>query len=211
MEIEELIRLGEEVMDFYDKIPGIISGDRYRTAENKLKLTKYKGWRERVLQYVYYNNFSRYSEFKEYFQKLESSPDLNAYTDIMGILSVYYVKEKKENKIATNEHKVGSDNVLIKQSSDDGFHEISVKNSDRPINVVYNNILINYIESLYKTVNEGLTVEQIKELKRIIEGNSDNESKKKSICDKLLSFGSDVAANILANLITKPDILALLF
>ncbi len=46
----------------------------------------------------------------------------------------------------------------------------------------------------------------LKDIKEILESKADSETKKKSIFDKIKSFGSDVAASIVANIVTNPNI-----
>lgn len=63
------------------------------------------------------------------------------------------------------------------------------------------------IEILIKSLEDGLTVSQLKVLKQIVveeEGNLENAKPK--LIDKIKSFGKDVASNILANIITNPAI-----
>ena len=45
-----------------------------------------------------------------------------------------------------------------------------------------------------------------KELKAILESSDEPEKKTKRFIDKIKSFGSDVASNILANLLTNPKV-----
>lgn len=58
-----------------------------------------------------------------------------------------------------------------------------------------------------EAIKDDLTGRQIKELKQVVADNNDDlEKAKPSIIEKLKSFGSDVTANIVANLITNPSI-----
>lgn len=52
----------------------------------------------------------------------------------------------------------------------------------------------------------GLSGSQIEELKEILESNQEPKEKKKTFVEKLKSFGSDVASNILANILTNPKV-----
>jgi hypothetical protein len=52
----------------------------------------------------------------------------------------------------------------------------------------------------------GLSGSQIEELKEILESNQEPKKKKKTFVEKLNSFGSDVASNILANILTNPKV-----
>jgi len=64
------------------------------------------------------------------------------------------------------------------------------------------------VTQIIKSFENELTVEQIKELNSIIKENN-TKDKGKKITDKLLSFGSNVAASILANILTNPQIIGL--
>jgi hypothetical protein len=63
-----------------------------------------------------------------------------------------------------------------------------------------------HLDFLVDILKDELKGSQIKELKTIIESNDSPEEKKKSFIDKIKSFGSDVASNILANILTNPTV-----
>jgi DNA-binding protein Fis len=65
------------------------------------------------------------------------------------------------------------------------------------------------IEKIIDAFKEELTGKQIKELDLIIK-EPDSPEKVRKFTDKLLSFGSNVAASILGNIITNPQIIGLL-
>lgn len=60
-------------------------------------------------------------------------------------------------------------------------------------------------------IQESLSEEQFNELRNILQSDQDDKSKKKSIMERLKSFGQDVAPSILANIITNPEIWGALF
>ena len=62
------------------------------------------------------------------------------------------------------------------------------------------------IEILIKSLEDELSVSQLKALKQIVEKEGDLEKAKPELIDKIRSFGKDVASNILANIITNPAI-----
>lgn len=51
-----------------------------------------------------------------------------------------------------------------------------------------------------------LRTSEIQELKEILESDQEPKAKEKSFIDKIKSFGSSVASNILANLLTNPQV-----
>lgn len=55
-------------------------------------------------------------------------------------------------------------------------------------------------------LEDELTVSQLKDVKEIMKTNEPKEEKKKKVIDKIKSFGGDVASNILANILTNPNI-----
>lgn len=61
-------------------------------------------------------------------------------------------------------------------------------------------------ELIIESLKYGLSGAQIYELKEIFESNQEPKEKKKTFVEKIKSFGSDVASNILANLLTNPGV-----
>ncbi len=63
------------------------------------------------------------------------------------------------------------------------------------------------IDMFLEAIKDDLTGKQIKELKEILAESGNDEGKARNgIIEKLKSFGSDVAANIVANILTNPII-----
>jgi len=63
------------------------------------------------------------------------------------------------------------------------------------------------ISLFIESIQDELTGTQLKELQEIIADDSIERNKKKSkIVDKLKQFGSDVASNILSNILTNPSL-----
>lgn len=61
------------------------------------------------------------------------------------------------------------------------------------------------INLFLEAIKDDLTGRQIKEIKQVVDdNNNDLDKAKPEIIEKLKKFGSDVAANIVANLITNP-------
>lgn len=61
-------------------------------------------------------------------------------------------------------------------------------------------------ELIIESLKYGLSGSQIEELKDILESNQEPKEKKKTFVEKMKSFGSDVASNILTNLLTNPEV-----
>lgn len=62
------------------------------------------------------------------------------------------------------------------------------------------------LEILLESVKDELTGRQWKELMAVAKDNEDPEKTRKSILDKIKSFGEDVASNIVANIVTNPEV-----
>lgn len=63
------------------------------------------------------------------------------------------------------------------------------------------------VSMFLEAIKDDLTGKQVKELKEVIaESAGDKEKARSGIVEKLKSFGSDVASNIVANIITNPSI-----
>ena len=62
------------------------------------------------------------------------------------------------------------------------------------------------LDFLVEILKDELKGGQVKELKAILESSDEPEKKTKRFIDKIKSFGSDVASNILTNLLTNPKV-----
>jgi hypothetical protein len=61
-------------------------------------------------------------------------------------------------------------------------------------------------EFFIEILHGELRTSEIEELKEILQSSMEPKVKKKNFVDKIKSFGSDVASNILANLLTSPEV-----
>ena len=65
-------------------------------------------------------------------------------------------------------------------------------------------------EIFIEAIKDGLTGIQQKELRAILEEHKDDvEKAKPKLVNKILSFGKDVASNILANILINPNLIGL--
>lgn len=62
------------------------------------------------------------------------------------------------------------------------------------------------VKILLEAVKDELTGKQWKELLAVANEKADPKESRKSILDKIKSFGEDVAANIVANIVTNPEV-----
>lgn len=80
------------------------------------------------------------------------------------------------------------------------------KNNNSGINInLTQNQSVN-INLLVSALEDELTVSQMREVNEIMQSTDDSKNKKAKILDKIKNFGSDVASNILANILTNPAI-----
>lgn len=82
------------------------------------------------------------------------------------------------------------------------------ENQNSGINISLNqsqNQTVN-VNIIWETIKDGLTGKQSKEIEEIVNGNDEPELKKNKIFEKIKSFGSDVASNIIAGILTNPSI-----
>lgn len=63
-------------------------------------------------------------------------------------------------------------------------------------------IVLNFLKDAF---SQELRDGQVKELRQILVSDRSPFEKKKNIIEKIKSFGSDVAANIIANIIANPS------
>ena len=62
------------------------------------------------------------------------------------------------------------------------------------------------INILMSALEDELTVSQLREINEVIKIDEPKSEKRRRMIDKIKSFGSDVASNILANILTNPNI-----
>lgn len=63
---------------------------------------------------------------------------------------------------------------------------------------------------LVESLKNSIAPYQLDELKQLANSDSPVTEKRKSLFDKIMSFGTNVGASVLANILTKPEILAML-
>ena len=87
--------------------------------------------------------------------------------------------------------------MLFRSKTDNSGININLtQNQNQTVNI---NLLISALE-------DELTVSQLREVNDLMKIDEPKSEKKRKIIDKIKSFGSDVASNILANILTNPNI-----
>lgn len=110
---------------------------------------------------------------------------------------------QKHRKVA-----IGLINGLISVYEKFGTPKSSPKaESAVTLNLTQNQTTTVKLSVIIKSVQEGLNPDQFKELQDIISSDAlAGEEKKKTIIEKLKSFGGDIVSNILANILTNPNL-----
>lgn len=212
---QDLIKTGEEIKVFIHSIPSYIKDKSLNNYDARNNLIKYNIWKEQVLELVGKKAPSKFRDFQTLFSDVERDHNVFSFSQIIGKLYVILNNIEQSDDISGIPITDGNKGKLkITKSSDETGEEIDVEGlTDGHIHI-YNQQFQHqavFIDVFVQSIKSELSDEQIKQLTEIINSNSDSKSKKKSIFDKLLSFGSDVAANILAELITKPEIFGVFF
>jgi hypothetical protein len=105
--------------------------------------------------------------------------------EVAGIESFH----RPEKDISTNTVNVHNSNSQSQSQEQEQEQEVSLN-----------------FEYVVECLKKGLRDTEVEELKEILEAEEDPKTKKKKFSEKLMSFGSDVASNILANILTNPQV-----
>lgn len=87
-----------------------------------------------------------------------------------------------------------------------GLPEIKKLEKNNGINISVNQNQTVNVNLIWESVKDELTGKQVKELEEILNDKNNPEIKKKKIIDKIKSFGTDVATNVIAGILTNPAI-----
>ncbi|WP_347394725.1 peptide chain release factor 1, partial [Parabacteroides leei] len=154
-------------------------------------ISEYEIWKNKTIRFLSFkftgdrciNDFEKAAED---FTKSYNSPSL--FDKLLGILESCLVipelpKVQNENNKTDN-----SIHVNVNQSQEQSQEQSLA------------------IDIFIEAIKDELTGKQQKEIKAIIENESDPVQAKNRLIDKIKSFGSDVASNVIANIITNPAI-----
>jgi hypothetical protein len=137
------------------------------------------------------------------------------------------IADIKATSVYTYDSLVHKKNPQVKKMLDSLVEDIEVvgieayhkpeKNNDSSTVTVHNTnaqsqsqeqeqeVTLNF-EFVVDCLKSGLRDTEIQELKDILESDDEPKVKKNKFSEKLLSFGSDIASNILANILTNPQV-----
>ena len=115
-----------------------------------------------------------------------------------SLLDSYIVElEKLEKPEPTNNSAMKNINLTVNQNQNQTQSQEQSQKQTVDIEVIIN------------ALKDELTGKQLKELNSIIK-ESESSDKSKKVVEKILSFGSNVAAGILGNILTNPQIIGLI-
>lgn len=150
--------------------------------------------------------FTLINVYNENDKRIKSFENIRAYQD----LGFGGIERFPEAKIEVEDILKG----LIKDLDDFG-----IINSDQKSKVGGINLNVNQSNNQSQSTNVSIDLNifidaiknelrgsEIEQLKKIIESQDKPIEKKKKFIDKVKSFGSDVASNVLANLLTNPQV-----
>ena len=188
MTITVLIKEGEE---FRDSI-----GDSAHDIGKIQDSSKYHLWIERVVRYLGQNvpkdiSIERFMLFSNQINPIHCSK--SSFERLLNILRA--VEELPDVVIA--------DDLVHRKKDDD---KISIQTNVKQKQTQNQAQTVNVLETALK---DSFAPFQLEELKEILKSNQPREDKRKSLMEKLKSFGSDVASGVLANILSNPEVLSM--
>lgn len=116
---------------------------------------------------------------------------LEAFASLPSVIPDALISEIKEKEGK------GRNAINVTTNINNSNHQSQTQNQEQTLAV----------ELFIEAIKDDLTGRQIKELKQVVnDADGDLKKARPGIIDKLKSFGSDVASNIVANLLTNPMI-----
>ena len=188
MTITELIKEGEE---FRDSI-----GDSTHGIGKIQDSSKFYLWVERVVRYLGQTvpkdiSIERFMHYSNQINPIHCSK--SSFEGLLNILRA--VEELPDVVIA--------DDLVHRKKDDD---KISIQTNVKQEQTQNQAQTVNVLETALK---DSFAPFQLEELKEILKSNQPREDKRKSLMEKLKSFGSDVASGVLANILSNPEVLSM--
>lgn len=188
------ITLDAIIEEFQERIPRLKRVEGYIPHYSYSDMEKYEKWLAKTKRYlnIHYPNDKDVAEFEE-ISKKRFTPDqqrkllaiLKAFVDLPTL-----IPQKDNTKDREAEKSI---NITA------NFSNTNSQSQNQEQTLAMNMFL--------EAIKDNLTGRQVKELNKVIvESAGDKEKARSGIVEKLKSFGSDVASNIVANIITNPSI-----
>jgi len=149
-----------------------------------------------TLQNIYPNN----EDIKRKFEDISA-----IHRTLRSVDDVTYKAKKEASSILKS---------LITDIEDFGLAHLNQTKKDENFSVVVNqqnhqnqstSVSIN-LSFIIEVLKGELRNSEIEEVKEILESEEEPKEKKRKFIDKIKSFGNDVASNILANILTNPEV-----
>ena len=185
---KELEALIQEQRDRIPKLKREVGAFAYYVYESSVK-EGYIKWRENTKRFLEIN-FTGDRCIEDFNETCDKKITPNQQNKLLAILEAF----EKYSQVIKN-------NKVLKQSANINIHS-NISNTNTQSQSQNQEIKI-----LIKSLEDELSVSQLKELKQVVEDeNGDLEKAKPKLMDKIKSFGVNVASNIIANIITNPTI-----
>lgn len=191
MTLNELINEGRAIKASITKVvlpPNVIAPTSYKFADT----TKYEAWSNKTIRYLtlYFTEDRCITDFEKAIEgvvKARNSP--NSFDKLLGILEACLEFPEIPKKQDGNQGREETPIQITVNQSQTQSQQQSIA-----------------FEIFIESIKDELTGKQQKEIKAIIDEEVDPANAKTKIVDKIKSFGSDIASNIIANIITNPAI-----
>lgn len=189
MTISDLIKEGE---GFRDSIENSTHGIGKIQDSNKFYL-----WVERVVRYLGQSvpediSIERFMHFSNQINPIHCS-----ISSFDGLLNILRAVEEMPDVVT-------ADDLVHTKKNHDG---ISIQTNVKQEQTQNQAQTVNVLESALK---DSFAPYQLEELKEILKSDQSREDKRKSMMEKLKSFGSDVASGVLANILSNPEVISML-
>lgn len=189
--LEELIEEGKEIRKDISYITPPPNVTRFFSAYKLKNTSEYETWKNKTIRFLSFkfagdrciNDFEKAAED---FTKSYNSPSL--FDKLLGILESCLLIPELPKVQNGNNNTDNSIHVNVNQSQNQSQEQSFA------------------IDIFIEAIKDELTGKQQKEIKAIIESEPDPVQAKNRLIDKIKSFGSDVASNVIANIITNPAI-----
>lgn len=192
--IDSLLKQGTEILDGIRFVPAESNIIRLYSVYRLPDEAKYECWKNVVIRFLSanYSNDISIADFRKSmddFEKKHYSP--TEMRKMLGVLEAYKILP---NRIDVSSKVSDKASVVINNTNS------QTQNQSQNIDVII------------KSLEDMLTVSQIKELKRVVEEvHGDKEKAKPKLIDKIKSFGENLAPSIVANFLTNPSVWSALF
>lgn len=189
MTITELIKEGEIIRDSIN--------DSSQRAGKIQESGNYNLWIERVVRYlgqtvpedISIERFMHYSR--------QINPSYCHKSSFEGLLNILRAVEELPDIVTADD--------LIHRKKDD--NKISIHTNVKQEQTQNQTQAVNVLEN---TLKDSFAPYQLEELKEILKTDQPREDKRKSLMEKLKSFGSDVASGVMANILSNPEVISML-